>query len=135
MSVTCDTSVLVPAIAGWHPAHAPSRAALSQVRALPAHVLLECFSVLTRLPGPHALRPADAAAALEALPFPLLTLSSERHAQLPSILAGSGLKGGAVYDGLVAATAAEHGYRLLSRDHRALPTYDAVGVSVQFVEN
>ncbi|RHW25996.1 hypothetical protein D0Z08_16850 [Nocardioides immobilis] len=47
--------------------------------------------------------------------------------------ARQGIGGGAVYDALVAATAAEHGMVLLSRDRRARSTYDAIGVRYQIV--
>jgi len=48
------------------------------------------------------------------------------HATLSRI----GIAGGAVYDGLVALAAREHGMSLATRDARARGTYDAVGVKV-----
>ena len=39
-----------------------------------------------------------------------------------------GVLGGAVYDGLVALSAAAHGATLLTLDRRALPTYRRCGV-------
>jgi len=41
-----------------------------------------------------------------------------------------GIAGGAVYDGLVALAAQEHGAALATRDNRARGTYEAVGVKV-----
>lgn len=41
-----------------------------------------------------------------------------------------GIGGGAVYDALVAAVAIEQGLPLVSRDQRALPTYQAMGADL-----
>jgi predicted nucleic acid-binding protein len=46
----------------------------------------------------------------------------------------AGLRGGALYDALIAATAAEHGARLLSADRRARRAYEAVGAAVAYVD-
>ena len=45
-----------------------------------------------------------------------------------------GIAGGAIYDALVGATARAHGLLLLSRDRRAKPTYDLLGVSVRLID-
>jgi predicted nucleic acid-binding protein len=49
-------------------------------------------------------------------------------------LADRRIAGGSVYDALVGATAVEHGLTLVSRDHRALETYRALGVDVEFLD-
>jgi predicted nucleic acid-binding protein len=41
--------------------------------------------------------------------------------------------GGAVYDALVALTAAESDLRLLTRDERAARTYDRLGIAFQLM--
>ena len=128
--LTCDTSVLVPALTAWHPDHQRARAALTDVVAVPAHVLLECCSVLTRLPQPHRIAPSVAAAAVAGLSWPTLALPGERLPALLLKLAEHNIAGGAAYDGLVAATALHHGYALRSADQRARRTYDVVGVRV-----
>jgi predicted nucleic acid-binding protein len=46
-------------------------------------------------------------------------------------LAVRGVAGGAVYDALVGATAAEHGVPLVSRDARARAAYRTVGADVR----
>lgn len=131
---TCDTSVLVPALLPWHESHATARAAVAaRVRAVPAHVLLECYSVLTRLPAPHRLAPAPAAELLRSLDWEVLELAESAYADLLQTLARSGIAGGAAYDGVVAATAASAGCTLLTSDVRARRTYDAVGVKVETV--
>lgn len=43
------------------------------------------------------------------------------------------VRGGAVYDALVARTARHHGLRLLTRDRRARRVYDLVGVDYSLV--
>lgn len=128
--LTCDTSVLVPALAEWHPDHQRARLALHDVTAVPAHVLLECYSVLTRLPQPHRIAPGVAAAAVAGLSWTTLILPGGRLPALLLKLAEHNIAGGAAYDGLVAATALHHGYALRSADQRARRTYDVVGVRV-----
>jgi predicted nucleic acid-binding protein len=123
----------VPALVSWHPEHGAARRALAdELTAIPAHVLLESFSVLTRLPAPHRIAVSDAATVLDAMVdaagLTLIGLPAEEHRQLVSTLATQGVRGGAVYDGLVAATARHHDVELLTRDRRARATYDALGV-------
>ena len=124
----CDTSVLLPALVSWHPDHRVARRSLAAVDALPAHVLLETYSVLTRLPAPHRIAPQDAGALLDLLALETLTLPASRHRALVPVLADQGIRGGAVYDALVGATVQHHRRVLLTRDRRARATYDAIGV-------
>lgn len=131
---TCDTSVLVAAIAAWHPDHRSARVELQKsVRAVPTHVLLECYSVLTRLPAPHRVSPGDAGAVLAGLDLVPIALPPKQHLALVPRLAREGIRGGATYDALIAATAAHHGLDLLTRDRRARSTYDALGVSYRLM--
>jgi len=134
VTTACDTSVLVAALVSWHPRRDEARRVVqSRVTALPAHVLLETFSVLTRLPAPHRIAPDDASAAVGMLQLRPLTLPGSAHRELLPRLAAHGIRGGAVYDGLVAATAAHHGAILLSLDKRARSTYEALGVHHEIV--
>lgn len=127
---TCDTSVLVPALASWHDSHREARSALREadVRAVPAHVLFECYSVLTRLPHPHRLTPSDAAEAVDALDLSVLTLPARATRSLIAQLGAHDLGGGATYDAIIGATARGHGLTLLTRDRRAQRTYAALGI-------
>lgn len=128
-SAACDTSVLVPALVSWHPDHPDARRVLAEdVTAVPGHVLLETFSVLTRLPAPHRIAASDAAAVIEAVGLTPITLPVEEYRSFVSMLARRGVRGGAVYDGLIGATARHHKLELLTRDRRARATYDAIGV-------
>lgn len=84
-------------------------------------------------PPPHRVAPAQAAAALAALPLRTLELPGAEHLALPALLAKEGIGGGAIYDALVGATAKHHGMRLLTRDRRARPTYDALGIDYELL--
>lgn len=127
--LTCDSSALIPALVSWHDDHrAARRAVLDGVEHVPAHVLLECYSVLTRLPAPHRIAPENAADVIAQLQMTALTLPDDAYRELVVDLGHARIQGGAVYDALVAATARHHNFRLLTRDRRARATYDAVAV-------
>ncbi|HEY7951979.1 MAG TPA: PIN domain-containing protein [Solirubrobacteraceae bacterium] len=129
MSSAADTSVVLPALLSDHDTHQPAADALGACTATVAHVALEAYSVLTRLPPPHRAEAATAAAVLKArLPHAYLTLSATSCAALSSRLAAAGVSGGSAYDGLIALTALEHEIELVSRDTRAARTYRALGV-------
>ncbi len=128
--MTADTSVVVPALSGWHANHEVAADALDGVASLPAHVLTEAYAVLTRLPGGLAVPPEGAAAVLASRfgQEPLQLAAAERRTLL-STLAAAGVGGGASYDGLVALEAAAHDQVLLTRDARAQDTYRRLGVA------
>jgi predicted nucleic acid-binding protein len=128
--MTADTSVVVPALSGWHKNHDAAADAIAGIAALPAHVLIEAYAVLTRLPGGLAVPPAAAAAVLSSRfsEAPLQLAAAERRTLL-STLATAGVGGGASYDGLVALEATAHREVLLTRDVRAQETYRRVGVA------
>lgn len=135
MPVTCDTSVLVPALLAWHPHHRASQGALrAGFDAVPAPVYAEAFSTLTRLPDARCPTAAQAREVLEALNRPLLTLSAAGYLSLISELGARGIPGGAVYDGIVGAAALEHNHTLLTADNRARRTYEAIGVRYELIE-
>jgi len=128
-----DTSVAVPYIHGKHPHFARVNEALvGRKLKLCGHAAVETYSVLTRLPGDARLS-AKAAVHLMLGSFggEPLTLKPDTFTRVPSILAERGIFGGAVYDGLVALAAIDNNAILLTRDTRALATYDALGVEVE----
>jgi predicted nucleic acid-binding protein len=127
--IAVDTSVVVAAFASWHEAHPDAAAVLSRRPRIPAHVLVESFSVLTRLPPPHRA-PAGLVASFLDQRFreAPLVLPARAHRDLVSKAADLGLAGGAIYDALIAATARHAGATLLTRDQRARPVYERVGV-------
>jgi len=49
-------------------------------------------------------------------------------------LSTAGIRGGATYDALIAATAVAEGATLVTCDRRALATYQRIGVELEFVE-
>jgi len=130
-----DSSVAVALLLEAHHAHRETVAALRGSRlGLSGHALFETMSVLTRLPGEGRRAPSVVHTAL-ARSFPETRfLSSEGSLALAGELAGLGIGGGAVYDGLVAATARESRLTLVTRDARALPTYRALGVDLRLLE-
>jgi predicted nucleic acid-binding protein len=111
-----DTSVIIAALQEWHDDHPRCVAALDEALAtppivLPAATLIESYSVLTRLPAPHRLRPSVARR--------LLTETFRDRAELApgpedawSFLAGlaeTAVTGGAVYDAVILHSAAAAG--------------------------
>lgn len=132
--IALDTSVVVAAFAVWHEGHASAIAALARRPRIPAHVVIESFSVLTRLPPPHRA-PTEVVERFLAARFPAapLTLLGDQHRDLVRLAVSAGLAGGAIYDALVAATAKQAGATLLTRDRRALQAYEAVGVRYELL--
>lgn len=133
--ITVDTSMVVAGLASWHEGHDGARSILKRQPRLPAHVALETYSVLTRLPPPHRF-PGGVVAELLAVQFPEvpLTLPGRRQAELIRGMARSGLTGGAIYDALVAATAKHSGATLVTRDRRARPVYELIGAKIKLLE-
>lgn len=129
-----DTSVAIALLVQTHSAHS-TVADWWRGRgiALSGHALVETFSVLTRLPGDVRLAPSDAARLLSARFAAPLLLDPADSAQLPDVLAGFGIAGGAVYDAIVALAAVRNGCVLATRDARAKITYDAVGAEIDVV--
>lgn len=131
-----DSSVVIAAVAPWHTAHRPARAALIGVDArLPAHVAFETTSALSRMPEGRRMAPTLVLEALQrGFPKPWLALSgSDQRSCLRKAVEG-GLRGGALYDALIAMTAAKHGANLVSADRRARPTYEAMGIEAVFID-
>ena len=132
--VGLDTSVAVPLVVQTHIAH---DLVVNWWRrrpvALSGHALIETYSVLTRLPGDIRLEPADAARLLfERFESPLLLKPADAK-RVPDILARLNISGGASYDAIVALAAMTNHRSLATRDARARPTYEAVGVEVEVV--
>lgn len=113
-----DTSCMVAAVCTWHERH-PEAAAAIEARwsrgerlAVAAHALVETYAVLTRLPPPHRLAPADAWTLVRenfVENAAVVTLSAPDHATLLGRLAKAGVRGGRTYDGLIAACAEQAG--------------------------
>ncbi len=132
--ILLDSSAALALLLADHESHESAFSALAhRKRGLSGHATFEVYSVLTRLPFPARTTPA-AAQRLIARNFPHSRfLSDEATRAALEVLAGRGIAGGAVYDGLVALTAAEHGLSLATRDRRARRTYDAVGARIELL--
>lgn len=132
--VAVDTSVAVPLLVASHEAH---NAVCAWTRRRPlwlsGQALVETYSVLTRLPGDARLTPADAALLIDDAFAGCLALPEKSSGEVHRELARSGIAGGAVYDGLVAYAALLSHATLATRDGRARPTYERVGVVVEVV--
>lgn len=133
--IAADTSVVVAAFASWHEGHASALGALSRRPRLPAHVLVETYSVLTRLPVPYRAPAVLVAEFLAArFPEPALLLDGAGHLTLLARAADAGISGGAIHDALIAATAQAAGAKLLTRDQRALAIYERMGVDYEVLD-
>lgn len=132
--MTPDTSVVVAAFSSWSEQHDAAVDALGDVRDLVAHVELESYSVLTRLPEPYRAEPSLVADYLrEDFSGARLSLPAGGRHDLTTRLAALSIYGGRVYDALVALTAKHHRLVLLSCDRRATFTYERVGVDVRYL--
>lgn len=129
-----DTSVAIALVVADHEHHESTFRALGGRRlGLAGHAAFETFSVLTRLPVPARCSP-EVVTRLLAANFPESRyLSAEGAAALLGRMAGENVAGGAVYDALVGAAAAEHQLVLVTRDRRALDTYRAFGVETELL--
>lgn len=129
-----DSSVAIPALAAWHESHESCRRAAFGAWT-PAHVLIEVYSVLTRIPAPHRLAPETAASLVDGnfandrIIFP----SDDLVRSLARLCAAAGVAGGAAYDALIGSTAAERDALLLTLDRRAIRTYERIGVRSEFI--
>ena len=108
---------MIAALSSWHEHHDAAASAVADVSALPAHVVIECYSVLTRLPGGLAVAPELAAEVLgRRFPHPPLRLHDAARGTV-----------------LADLEAAAHGRRLLSLDRRAHRTYARLGVAFDVI--
>jgi predicted nucleic acid-binding protein len=132
--LTPDSSVVIAAFASWSEKHEAAIEALGNVRDLVAHVELEAYSVLTRLPEPLRAEPKLVSEYLrDDFSGERMTLPESERRTLVERLARLSISGGAVYDASVAATADHHGRTLLSCDRRASRTYEKLGVDVAYI--
>jgi predicted nucleic acid-binding protein len=132
--IATDTSVAVAAFASWHERHEQARHALGDNARLVAHCAIETYSVLTRLPVPHRAPGALVEEFLDLqFPDPHLTLPARQQRRLLRRFVELGLSGGAVYDALVALTAAHAGAELVTCDRRALDVYERCGVKTRML--
>ena len=126
-----DSSVVVAAAAPWHTSH---EAAVAAFRAEPpsliAQVALETTAALSRMPEGQRLAPSVVLTWLERrFPARWLVLPAVATRRMLHTAVDEGIRGGSLYDVLIAATAAHHGHTLVSADRRAAAAYAAAAVS------
>ena len=130
-----DSSVLIAALASHHDAHERAVNVLDDTSRLIAHVAFETSSVLSRMPEGQRIEAAIVVDALEReFSEPWLALDHDEQRACLRRAVDAGVSGGALYDALIAATAAKHRATLMSADRRAQPTYEAMGVQAHFVD-
>jgi len=123
---------VIAAVSAWHERHDAAARALVGVTALPAHVVVEAYAVLTRLPSGLAVPAATAATVLaERFGDAPLRLTARDRRELLRTLAAAGVLGGSSYDGVVALEAHAHGEPLATLDRRAQDTYRRLGVAFE----
>lgn len=135
-----DTSCMVAAVCGWHEHH--SRAArefelrLSQEEELivAAPALVETYAVLTRLPPPHRLSPADALALLQTNfidGLKIIALDGKSYRSLLLQAPPDGVTGGQIYDAVIAACALQaKAAALLTFNERHFLAFAKKGINI-----
>ena len=130
-----DSSVLIAAFAIYHAAHERAIDAVGNSPRVIVHVAFETSSVLSRMPEEQRMEASFVLDALEReFPDPWLALDQAAQRSCLRRAVDAGLRGGALYDALIAATAREHDATLLSADRRAREAYEAIGVKVSYIE-
>lgn len=142
MKVLFDTSVLVAASHDAHPFHLRARVWSEAVHKtqvdgmLTVHAIAEIWSVLTRLPAPHALSPAQATELVNRLRsvFSVRSLDQDTYARAIQRCTERRLKSGAVFDALHLIAAEDAGAQMLltfNEDHfRRLAATDSLRIVV-----
>lgn len=109
-----DTSCLVAAVCAWHEHHHRAGEELErrldqgERMLLAAPALVEAYAVLTRLPPPHRLSPANALTLLETDFMKAGTIVALDGRSYRALLHGApraGIAGGRTYDAVIAACA------------------------------
>jgi len=134
-----DASVIVAALLGWHEKHRSAlrwtERALGSDLVVPFHALVEAYAVMTRLPAPHRVGPADACDLLRStfMHAGRVAIVDERRiwSWLDEVSAG-GTAGGRTYDALVAECARNAGATHLATFNRR--DFEAVGAGIEIIE-
>ena len=139
--VALDSSVIVASMLSWHEHHELSLAAVSKVLSdedrvvVPRHALVEAYAVMTRLPSPHRVSPADARTMLSGTfqgRCHLPQLGEAKTWVLLEQVAALGIAGGRTYDAQIAAAARDAGAStLLTWNLKHLRRVAPEGLSVE----
>src|SRR4051812_40242703 len=106
-----DSSVIIAGLLSWHDSHQRASQALEKAGRLliPFPVLIESYSVMTRLPSPHRLRPEIAHQLLRDSfsDARIVALSPRKAWTFLEDCVASATAGGRVYDAVIASAAIE----------------------------
>ncbi len=112
--IAVDSSVVIAGLLSWHELHQRAFNALEKAMArrrllVPLAVLVESYSVMTRLPSPHRLRPEIAHQLLHNSfgDARVVALSPRKAWTFLGACAASATTGGRVYDAVIASAALE----------------------------
>lgn len=122
LAVALDTSCLIALLCDWHDRHPKTLRSYQryldrQTRIIiPVHAILECYSVLTRVPPPYRMSAQRAQQLIEGNFAASATIAGTKPNaiwDLLGFLARHNIGGGQVYDAFIAASAAEAGADVL----------------------
>jgi len=122
LRIALDSSYLIALLSDWHNQHRRTLRSYEHWRnreaqvILPVHTILECYSVLTRIPAPYRLPPDIAMQAIhENFSHTALVVGVKASGVWDRIesLSRRGFGGGQVYDALIAWSAADAGATVL----------------------
>jgi predicted nucleic acid-binding protein len=124
--IAVDSSVVIAGLLSWHELHERALQALEKAMAarrllIPFPVLVESYSVMTRLPSPHRLRPEIAHQLLHDSfsGARVVGLSARKAWTFFGDCVASATAGGRVYDAVIASAAIEaHARELLTFNPR-----------------
>ncbi|MCS6953153.1 MAG: hypothetical protein NZM33_09875 [Bryobacteraceae bacterium] len=134
-----DTSCLVALLCEWHEFHPRTLETYRELRdrgrfIIAGYALLECFSVLTRLPAPARLAPADAARLLRENFAGAEIAAADPQSCRDAIerVAALGIGEGRIYDAVIAYCSYRAGAeRLLSWNVRDLAVVSPPGLAMR----
>jgi predicted nucleic acid-binding protein len=123
-----DTNCMIAAVCTWHEHHERAadeidrRLERGETLCIAAPALVEAYSVLTRLPPPYRLSPADALALVEAnfiQSSRITTLASRSYRTFLRRACDEGIRGGRTYDAVIATCALQARARALLTFNKA----------------
>jgi toxin FitB len=122
VNIGVDTSCLVPLISSWHEHHGATLSSLEALKEqnhtliVATHAVLECFSVLTRLPERIRITPREASERLFeniAQNFQMVGVDPDTCWSAVRHLSYRDLRGGLIYDAIIAHSCASAGATVL----------------------
>jgi predicted nucleic acid-binding protein len=122
VGIALDSSCLVALLCDWHECYLRTTQAYQRIREqhariiIPAHAILECYSVLTRLPAPFRFSTEAARELIKKNFGDAVAIAGTKAGTVWGLidnLASHGIGGGKVYDALIAWCALDAGASVL----------------------